>query len=113
MLSEVPEIKQKALTSIDCLNVFIFNNFKKPNKKMPALFENLQTFWYTYRYMFLQLLRKLSHTILFEDHRNVWILARALHSTIVLCEMGQQTNSNNLPLQLMSSNLMDGQPQEN
>lgn len=41
MLSEVPDIKLKALTSIDCLNTFIFNNFKKPNKKMATLFENL------------------------------------------------------------------------
>jgi len=101
MLSEVQDIKLKSLTSIDCLNTFIFNNFKKPNKKMPALFENLQKFWYAYRYMFVQLLRKLSHIILFDEIKNIWILTRTLHSTIVLCEMGQQSTDTILPLQLV------------
>jgi len=30
----------------------------------------------------------LAYTLLFEDHKNVWIFQKPIHSTIVMCEGG-------------------------
>lgn len=38
MLSNNCELKQRCLAALDFLNCFIFENFEKPNKKMPSLF---------------------------------------------------------------------------
>lgn len=42
ILSNNCALKQRCLVTLDFLNYFIFENFEKPNKKMPQLFGNLQ-----------------------------------------------------------------------
>jgi hypothetical protein len=106
IIGDNEEVKAKSLSTCDLLNCFIFSKFKKPPLKQPQLFANLQSFWYQYRYIFLYFLRKLAHSLLFEDHKNIWNLSKVLHSTIVLCEMGQ---SESLPLSLTTSGT---QPQD-
>ena len=31
-------------------------------------------------------MKTLTYTLLFEDHKNLWVYQRCLHSTIVMCE---------------------------
>ena len=38
--------------------------------------------------VFSGLLKQLSYTLLFEDHKNIWIFQKAMHSTIVMVEGG-------------------------
>lgn len=40
--------------------------------------------------MFKDFLSTIAYTLLFEDHKNVWIFQKALHSCIVMCEGGAQ-----------------------
>ena len=73
------------------MNEFIFNNLKKPSKKQPQLAQNIQNFYTTYSaYLFPTILRELTYTLFFEDHKNVWIFQKCVHSTIVMCEGGAE-----------------------
>ena len=40
-------------------------------------------------------MRTLAYTLLFEDHKNVWIFQKCIHSTIVMCEGGAQSGVHN------------------
>lgn len=73
MREEAFEIKSTALLTIDALNEFIFNNLKKPSKKQPQIAQNVQLFYNQNQKMFEEFMRTLSYTLLFEDHKNVWI----------------------------------------
>lgn len=83
------EIKSGSLSTIDAFNEFVFLNVQKPSKKRPQLYANLHSFLAQNRALLYYTLRRIAITLLFEDHRNVWVFARCLHSTIVLCELGQ------------------------
>jgi len=91
MREEAFEIKSTALLTIDALNEFIFNNLKKPSKKQPQLAQNVQAFYTQHQKIFEEFLRTLAYTLLFEDHKNVWIFQKCIHSTIVMCEGGAQS----------------------
>jgi hypothetical protein len=45
--------------------------------------------------MFAEFLQKLAYTLFFEDHTNVWIFQKAVHSTILMCEGGAQQGVHN------------------
>jgi hypothetical protein len=82
------EIKSAALLTVDSLNEFIYCNLKKPSKKQPLLATNVQNFYAQNKQMFTSFLETLAYTLFFEDHKNVWIFQKCLHSTIVMCEGG-------------------------
>ena len=90
MREQAFEVKSAALLTIDALNEFIFENLRKPSKKSTKMAENVQKFYNQYRGIFSQFLRTIAYTLLFEDHKNVWIFQKAVHSTIVMCEGGSQ-----------------------
>lgn len=50
--------------------------------------QNVQTFYNQNRNLFETFLQNLAYTLLFEDHKNVWIFQKCVHSTIVMCEGG-------------------------
>lgn len=83
---EDPALAGSSLTTLDCINDYIFNNLRKPNRKQPALFQNVSLFVQQNKSTFYYSLRRLAITILFENHRNLWIFNRCLHSTILMCE---------------------------
>lgn len=88
-------IKSAALSSIDVLNEFVFNNLKRPSKKQPKIGENVQRFYSNYQSIFNEVLRTLAYTLLFEDHKNVWAFQKCVHSAIVMCEGGQESGEMN------------------
>lgn len=65
-------VRSSALLALDCFNEFVFNNVRKPSKKRPELAQKVQLF-YNKCPIFEELLHALTYTLLFEDHKNVWI----------------------------------------
>jgi len=52
----------------------------------------------------------LAYTLLFEDHKNVWIFQKCVHSTIVMCEGGVQQGvqtSFNIITEVIEQNELD------
>ena len=88
-------IKSNALLSLDSLNEFIFNNLRKPSKKRPELAQKVQQFYNKYQ-IFEDLLRRLTFCLFFEDHKNIWVFQKCLHSTIVMVEGGAPQPQNSL-----------------
>ena len=84
------EIKSASLLTIDEMNEFVFNNLRKPSKKQPEMATNVSRFFSQYKELYQVFLKTMAYTLLFEDHKNVWIFQKCLHSTIVMCEVGQQ-----------------------
>lgn len=54
------------------------------------LAQNVQLFYNRHNQIFSDFLRTIIYTLLFEDHQQVWIFQRCLHSSIVMCEGGAQ-----------------------
>lgn len=88
LTADLVEVKSSALSTIDSLNTFVFDNLRRPSKKQPEMAQNVQKFYAQYQNVFRQFLRSIAYTLLFEDHQNVWIFQRCLHSSIVMCEGG-------------------------
>ena len=81
-----------ALLTIDQLNQFLYHNIRKPNKKQQGMMLRIQLENYRnkYRMAFYLTLRTLITSIIFECDSfkaNDWIVSRALHSSIVMCEL--------------------------
>ena len=93
-------LRSSALLALDSFNEFVFNNLRKPSKKRPALAQKVQLF-YNKCPIFEELLHALTYTLLFEDHKNVWIFQKPVHSTIAMCEGGAVTAQNSF--RIMSS----------
>lgn len=92
---EAFEIKSCALLTVDFFNEFIFTNLKKPSKKQPDMAQNVQNFYSQQSGLFEKFLRNLAYTLLFEDHKNIWIFQKCIHSTIVMCEGGAASGVRN------------------
>ena len=85
-----------ALLTIDQLNQFLYHNIRKPNKKQQGMMLRIQLENYRtkYRMAFYLTLRTLITSIIFECDSfkaNDWIVSRALHSSIVMCELVDMT----------------------
>lgn len=85
---EAFELKSSALITVDHLNEFIFNNLKKPSKKQPLLAQHVQAFYQQNKHIFTTFLQTIGYTLFFEDHKNVWIFQKSMHSSIVMCQGG-------------------------
>lgn len=90
MSDQAFEIKSAALLTADALNTFIFDNLRKPSRKQPQMSQNVQQFYNQYNSVFAEFLRTIMFTLLFEDHQQVWVFQKCLHSTITMCEGGAQ-----------------------
>lgn len=99
-------IKSASLTAIDHLNEFVLTNLKKPSKKRPELAMRTQAFYNDNQNLFNEFLRTLAYTLLFEDHKNVWVFQKCIHSSIVMCEGGASSgimNSYNIILDIVNT----------
>eukprot|EP00347_Sterkiella_histriomuscorum_P000570 403375338 len=83
------DINQSVTVCLDYFNEYVYNNLKKPNKKSPQLAQNLQNYYQSQTWIFHNFLKTLAYTLFFEEHKNLWVYQKCLHSSIVMCE--QQT----------------------
>ncbi|CDW76789.1 importin-n-terminal domain-containing protein [Stylonychia lemnae] len=71
---------------LDYFNEYVYNNLKKPSKKSPQLAANIQNFYQTQNWVFQTFMKSLAFTLLFEEHKNIWVYQKCFHSTIIMCE---------------------------
>jgi hypothetical protein len=81
------ELRALTNSTLDNFNEFVFFNFQKNSKKFPDLSLNVQNFVQVNKALFYYMLRRIAITLLFEDHKNVWIFNKLLHSTMIICEL--------------------------
>jgi len=72
--------------SVDIFNEFIYTRLKTPKKKDAHLTQNIQQFCLANNAIFAEFLKRLVFTLLFEDHKNIWIYQKCTFSSIVMCE---------------------------
>ena len=47
--------------------------------------QNIVNFYQSSTWVFYNFMKTLAFTMVFEDHKNIWVYQKCLHSTIVLC----------------------------
>lgn len=87
MQSDLLEAKASSLAALDQVFEFLFFQMQRPNKKQPELHLRVMSFFQQNQALFYYCMRRIAITLLFEDHKSVWVFGKALHSSIVICEL--------------------------